>query len=826
MPKTRLDILQKIEKANANSQSHISLRNWDLSGLDLSGLYLSHVDLYGANLEGANLAGTYLKGANLSCANLKNTNLSGAYLQGANLQFSNLEDTNFCHADLRKVDFRDVQTFNGARFKGSCAIGAWFGTGDLRNTDIHHSNFYYEYLSLELQEAMKDLDDDPLFTNRDENPQFESQDFLPSDFNNLKNKILEKCIHFQEIDRDATFTVPNFIRYLTEEQRTKFLDERDRLIDCSINLEEISVPVHIAGESANYNRDAFQDYLANSEVSPFTGQAIHEDSIQNDYSPQTYIDYHLLVEEMAKCLPADELAELNQQQVPAAPPALARHQEADIDPNLLLIIYLTLDKYGLSNAKNLEKALKNPARFLEQYNELKQQQFCKAVYLQEVLDAPNLYNPFTGHVRLFKSLSDLDLASPNNIQRLLKAPLDTTLIKILIESGLDESIKDCKQRNSTEKLKLSEFFKYHLQSETELAGLKSILNGAASALNHRRHAFNIFSTAHSYKAAEPYFNKARKLANISDRYWEIALSRHYWTNSWQEQANHYYENTSRIPVTAPIPTVVPTPTTAAPQPTAQPTAVTMNNVTITPAMRATTTPAPITPAGTTTSPVPADSTTAPNITPTSTGALTLTRTPALNHPLAPAMEATATPLPATTQPAPIAPTATTETITDPAKKITDIIDTNNRFIDALIKDYTGKSPAQTTAAKTPTAPSSTVTTSSNTTSTCKGKYVVIAPPTSAPDTAPTTAPISTSRTLLPALRVTPTVAPPAPLTPTTAEFNGLYFTQHMSDSDSLIPSFALFAGNPSPTATPEEIISLFQDMNETDTNNQGAAPAP
>ncbi|AKP73717.1 Type III effector pipB2 [Piscirickettsia salmonis] len=621
MPKTRLDILQEIEKANANSQSHISLRNWDLSGLDLSGLYLSHVDLYGANLEGANLAGAYLKGANLSCANLKNTNLSGAYLQGANLQFSNLEDTNFCHADLRKVDFREIQTFNGARFKGSCAIGAWFGNGDLRNTDIHHSNFYYEYLSLELQEAMKDLDDDLLFTNRDENPQFESQDFLPSDFNNLKNKILEKCIHFQEIDRDATFTVPNFIRYLAEEQRTKFLDERDKLIDCSINLEEISVPVHITGESANYSRDAFQNYLANSEVSPFTGQAIHEDNIQNDYSPQTYIDYYLLVKGMAKCLPADKLAELNQQQVPAAPPALARHQEAGIDPSLLLIIYLTLDKYGLSNAKNLEKALKNPARFLEQYNELKQQQLCEAVYLQEVLDDPSLYNPFTGHVRLFKSLSDLDLASSGNVQRLLKAPLDTTLIKILIESGLDASIKDCKQRNSTEKLKLSEFFKYHLQSETELAGLKSILNSAASALNHRRHAFNIFSTAHSYKAAEPYFNKARKLANISDRYWEIALSRHYWTNSWQEQANHYYENTSRIPVTAPIPTVAPTPTTAAPQPTAQPTAVTMNNVTI---------------------------------------------IPALNHPLAPAMEATATPLPATTHTALVTPAPAVPALRTPA----------------------------------------------------------------------------------------------------------------------------------------------------------------
>ena len=71
-----------------------SLRDADLSGVDLRWNYLQEVDLARANLQGANLAG----------ANLRNANLQGADLRGADLSKVNLEEV-----DLRGADMTGVQ---------------------------------------------------------------------------------------------------------------------------------------------------------------------------------------------------------------------------------------------------------------------------------------------------------------------------------------------------------------------------------------------------------------------------------------------------------------------------------------------------------------------------------------------------------------------------------------------------------------------------------------------------------------------------------------------------------------------------------------------
>ena len=77
--------------ANDGRQTLVDLRDTDLSlapvlaGLNMSGADLSHVYLFQANLVGTNLAHADLSGACLADANLTDANLTGANLTGANL---------------------------------------------------------------------------------------------------------------------------------------------------------------------------------------------------------------------------------------------------------------------------------------------------------------------------------------------------------------------------------------------------------------------------------------------------------------------------------------------------------------------------------------------------------------------------------------------------------------------------------------------------------------------------------------------------------------------------------------------------------------------
>jgi uncharacterized protein YjbI with pentapeptide repeats len=96
------------------------LRRIDLSGRDMSGLYLGacnflRANLKGTNLSGANLSGAYLAWAYLSEATLKDADLGDADLAGAGLEGADLSGANLCGTNLTRADLTSV-TLDGARY--------------------------------------------------------------------------------------------------------------------------------------------------------------------------------------------------------------------------------------------------------------------------------------------------------------------------------------------------------------------------------------------------------------------------------------------------------------------------------------------------------------------------------------------------------------------------------------------------------------------------------------------------------------------------------------------------------------------------------------
>ena len=117
----------------------------DLSGTNLSGVYLMDANLSRANLEYANLSGAKLRDANLEYANLKDAYLGNAKLWGANLGGANLEDANLMDADLR-----------GANLEGANLEGA-----KLRGADLENANLDYQIQEGLLQQIAKIILENP-----------------------------------------------------------------------------------------------------------------------------------------------------------------------------------------------------------------------------------------------------------------------------------------------------------------------------------------------------------------------------------------------------------------------------------------------------------------------------------------------------------------------------------------------------------------------------------------------------------------------------------------------------------------------------------------
>jgi uncharacterized protein YjbI with pentapeptide repeats len=96
------------------------LRRIDLSGRDMSGLYLGacnflRANLKGTNLDGANLNGAYLAWTYLSEATLKGADLGDADLAGAGLEGADLSGANLCGTNLTRADLTGVK-LAGARY--------------------------------------------------------------------------------------------------------------------------------------------------------------------------------------------------------------------------------------------------------------------------------------------------------------------------------------------------------------------------------------------------------------------------------------------------------------------------------------------------------------------------------------------------------------------------------------------------------------------------------------------------------------------------------------------------------------------------------------
>lgn len=115
--------------------SKANLKRANLSRAYLHGAYLEGINLTEANLESAdllvaNLQRAYLKGANLESANLENANLQGADLQGANLQGANLQGANLRGVNLELADLSREDLFSGANLQGA----------DLREANLEEAN--------------------------------------------------------------------------------------------------------------------------------------------------------------------------------------------------------------------------------------------------------------------------------------------------------------------------------------------------------------------------------------------------------------------------------------------------------------------------------------------------------------------------------------------------------------------------------------------------------------------------------------------------------------------------------------------------------------
>jgi uncharacterized protein YjbI with pentapeptide repeats len=103
LTQSRLQAVQLVEAELGDAK----LYQADLSNANLEGANLSRANLRQANLEGANLSRVNLQGADLYKANLRGTNLSNADLTGANLEGASLEGAKLEGSNLfraQKVD--------------------------------------------------------------------------------------------------------------------------------------------------------------------------------------------------------------------------------------------------------------------------------------------------------------------------------------------------------------------------------------------------------------------------------------------------------------------------------------------------------------------------------------------------------------------------------------------------------------------------------------------------------------------------------------------------------------------------------------------------
>ena len=125
--------------------------NPDLSGANLSEVYLFEARLEGVNLRGANLSEACLIGADLSHADLSGAKLNRAYLNEANLSGANLSEANLNYANLSGADLSKAHLVKteaiAANFAAAQLTGAYLTNWQINSvTQLGGVECYYIYL--------------------------------------------------------------------------------------------------------------------------------------------------------------------------------------------------------------------------------------------------------------------------------------------------------------------------------------------------------------------------------------------------------------------------------------------------------------------------------------------------------------------------------------------------------------------------------------------------------------------------------------------------------------------------------------------------------
>ncbi|NKX67014.1 pentapeptide repeat-containing protein [Labrenzia sp. 5N] len=144
-----LEVVSSLRRTLPNARSLergclLDLRNANLFGADLAGLYMPKVKLLHAQMSGANLKGANLKGASLPVANLSGaildgadlskTNLTGSSLVRAHLFYANLSGATLTGADLSRA------ILSGARLSETNLTGTNLSGADVSSPDIDITN--------------------------------------------------------------------------------------------------------------------------------------------------------------------------------------------------------------------------------------------------------------------------------------------------------------------------------------------------------------------------------------------------------------------------------------------------------------------------------------------------------------------------------------------------------------------------------------------------------------------------------------------------------------------------------------------------------------
>lgn len=117
---------------------HCNLADADLQNLDLTGADMSEALLKNINLNGSTLVGVWFTRSRLQGANFEKANLSGALFDYALLMGANFKKANFKGATLNFADLTDAD-LTGAKIEDAVLRGVLYCNTTMPNGDINNS---------------------------------------------------------------------------------------------------------------------------------------------------------------------------------------------------------------------------------------------------------------------------------------------------------------------------------------------------------------------------------------------------------------------------------------------------------------------------------------------------------------------------------------------------------------------------------------------------------------------------------------------------------------------------------------------------------------